>query len=63
MKKDIDEAHDLTDPAAYRRKIREEDRKSKAPCGHCPDRRECKQPFYCSEYKAWKKRYMNHGGL
>ena len=59
MKKDIDNDHDLTDPSRYRKKIREEDRRSKVPCGSCSQKHECHYAHYCEEYKAWKKRYLS----
>ena len=55
---DIDKEHDLTDPDVFRQKIEEENEASKAPCGNCTRKQECVQPFYCKQYKAWRKRYL-----
>ena len=55
---DIDKEHDLTDPKIYKKKIAEEDKASKAPCGTCADAKHCTQAFYCKAYKAWKKKYL-----
>lgn len=55
---DIDREHDLTDADTFRRKIKQEDEASKAPCGKCANKSSCVQPFYCKQYKAWKKKYL-----
>ena len=55
---DIDKEHDLTEPEVYREKIKQEDDASKAPCGTCLQRNECTTPFYCKQYKRWRKKYL-----
>jgi len=58
-KKDLDKAHDLTDPKVFKERMREEDAETKAPCGKCIERDNCVDPFMCIKYKSWRKKYLS----
>ena len=57
-KKDIDDAHDLTDQKVFKDRMKEEDAESRAPCGKCIGHWDCEDPVRCQKYRAWRKKYL-----
>ena len=57
-KKDIDDAHDLTNQKVFKDRMKEEDAESRAPCGKCIGHWDCEDPVRCQKYRAWRKKYL-----